>query len=418
MLKPAELEPEDLGDLAKIIPGRDPELQVRIPRIPVSELDLQTRIIPVCEPTLNGNEAEYVLDCIESNWISSAGKYIPRFEEDFAEACGTRYGVACVNGTVALHLALATLGIGPGDEVILPTFTMIATINAVTYTGATPVLVDSEPVTWNMDLNQVADKITSRTRVVMPVHTYGHPVDMDPLLELAERHGLYIIEDAAEAHGAEYKGRRAGSLGHAGCFSFYANKVITTGEGGMITTDDPDIAQLASHLRDHAFSDERHFWHKYLGFNYRMTNLQAAVGLAQTEQMESFVRARRANAARYTAALQSIPGIVTPPEADWAKSVFWMYSILVEDEFGMTRDQLRAYLAEHGIETRTFFIPMHLQPIYYQAFQGQRYPVSEMLCQRGFYLPSASSLTPREIDYITEMVRQAHKQVARSSSAD
>jgi perosamine synthetase len=418
MLKPAELEPEDLGDLAKIIPGRDPELQVRIPRIPVSELDLQTRIIPVCEPTLNGNEAEYVLDCIESNWISSAGKYIPRFEEDFAEACGTRYGVACVNGTVALHLALATLGIGPGDEVILPTFTMIATINAVTYTGATPVLVDSEPVTWNMDLNQVADKITPRTRVVMPVHTYGHPVDMDPLLELAERHGLYIIEDAAEAHGAEYKGRRAGSLGHAGCFSFYANKVITTGEGGMITTDDPDIAQLASHLRDHAFSDERHFWHKYLGFNYRMTNLQAAVGLAQTEQMESFVRARRANAARYTAALQSIPGIVTPPEADWAKSVFWMYSILVEDEFGMTRDQLRAYLAEHGIETRTFFIPMHLQPIYYQAFKGQRYPVSEMLCQRGFYLPSASSLTPREIDYITEMVRQAHKQVARSSSAD
>jgi perosamine synthetase len=418
MLKPAELEPEDLGDLAKIIPGRDPELQVRIPRIPVSELDLQTRIIPVCEPTLNGNEAEYVLDCIESNWISSAGKYIPRFEEDFAEACGTRYGVACVNGTVALHLALATLGIGPGDEVILPTFTMIATINAVTYTGATPVLVDSEPVTWNMDLNQVADKITSRTRVVMPVHTYGHPVDMDPLLELAERHGLYIIEDAAEAHGAEYKGRRAGSLGHAGCFSFYANKVITTGEGGMITTDDPDIAQLASHLRDHAFSDERHFWHKYLGFNYRMTNLQAAVGLAQMEQMESFVRARRANAARYTAALQSIPGIVTPPEADWAKSVFWMYSILVEDEFGMTRDQLRAYLAEHGIETRTFFIPMHLQPIYYQAFQGQRYPISEMLCQRGFYLPSASSLTPREIDYITEMVRQAHKQVARSSAAD
>jgi perosamine synthetase len=417
MLKPAELEPEDLGDLAKVIPGRDPELQVRIPRIPVSELDLQTRIIPVCEPTLNGNEAEYVLDCIESNWISSAGKYIPRFEETFAEACGTRYGVACFNGTVALHLALATLGIGSGDEVILPTFTMIATINAVTYTGATPVLVDSEPITWNMDLNQVADKITSRTRVVMPVHTYGHPVDMDPLLELAERHGLYIIEDAAEAHGAEYKGRRAGSLGHAGCFSFYANKVITTGEGGMITTDDPDIAQLASHLRDHAFSDERHFWHKYLGFNYRMTNLQAAVGLAQMEQMESFVRARRANAARYTAALQSIPGIVTPPEADWAKSVFWMYSILVEDEFGMTRDQLRAYLAEHGIETRTFFIPMHLQPIYYQAFQGQRYPISEMLCQRGFYLPSASSLTPREIDYITEMVRQAHKQVARSSAA-
>ncbi len=316
-----------------------------------------------------------------------------------------------------MHLALATLGIGPGDEVILPTFTMIATINAITYTGATPVLVDSEPLTWNMDLNQVADKITPRTRAVMPVHTYGHPVDMDPLAEMAERHGFYIIEDAAEAHGAEYKGHKAGSLGHAGCFSFYANKIITTGEGGMITTDDAELAQLARVLRDHAFSEERHFWHKYLGFNYRMTNMQAAVGLAQTEQMESFVAARRANAARYTAALSQIPGIVTPPEAEWVKNVFWMYSILVEDESGMTRDQLRAYLADHGIETRTFFIPMHLQPIYYPAYKGERYPVAEMLCQRGFYLPSASSLTAHEVDYVTEMVQRAHQQAASSSAA-
>jgi perosamine synthetase len=410
MLQPADLKPEDLGDLAQVIPGRDPELRISIRRIPVSETDLQSRVIPVCEPTLGGNEAEYVLDCIRSNWISSAGKYIPLFEETFAEMCGARYGVACANGTVALHLALATLGIGPGDEVILPTFTMIATINAVTYTGATPVLVDSEPRTWNMDLDQVAARITPRTRAVMPVHTYGHPVDMDPLMELAEQHGFTVVEDAAEAHGAEYKGRRAGSLGHAGCFSFYANKIITTGEGGMVTTDNPDIARLARNLRDHAFSHERHFWHKYIGFNYRMTNMQAAVGLAQTEQMEGFVRARRANAARYTAALKEIPGIVTPPEAGWAKSVFWMYSILVEDEFRMTRDQLRAYLAERGIETRTFFIPMHLQPIYYRAFEGQRYPVAERLCQRGFYLPSASSLTPREIDYITEEVLCAYEQ--------
>ncbi|UCC87146.1 MAG: DegT/DnrJ/EryC1/StrS family aminotransferase [Anaerolineales bacterium] len=416
MLKPAELKPEDLGDAAKVIPGRDPELRVSIPRIPVSETNLQSRVIPVCEPTLGENEAKYVLDCIESNWISSAGKYIPRFEEAFAAASDAHYGIACANGTVALHLALATLGIGPGDEVILPTFTMIATINAVTYTGATPVLVDSEPATWNMDLNQVADKITPRTRAVMPVHTYGHPVDMDPLVELAERHGFYVVEDAAEAHGAEYRGRRAGSLGHAACFSFYANKIITTGEGGMITTNDPDIYRLASNLRDHAFSEERHFWHKYLGFNYRMTNLQAAVGLAQTEQMAGFVQARRANAARYTASLREIPGIVTPPEMEWAKNVFWMYSILVEDEFGMTRDQLRAYLAERGIETRTFFIPMHFQPIYYQAFKGQRYPVAEMLCQRGFYLPSASSLTPHQIDYILDVVRGARRHAAASAS--
>jgi perosamine synthetase len=264
-----------------------------------------------------------------------------------------------------------------------------------------------------MDMNQVADKITPRTRAVMPVHTYGHPVDMDPLLELSERHGFYVVEDAAEAHGAEYKCRPAGSLGHAGCFSFYGNKIITTGEGGMVTTNDPEIARLAANLRDHAFSHERHFWHKYLGYNYRMTNMQAAIGLAQTEQMDTFVAARRANAARYTAALKEIPGIVTPPEAEWVKSVFWMYSILVEDEFCMTRDELRAYLAEHGIETRTFFIPMHLQPIYYQTFKGQRYPISEMLCQRGFYLPSASSLSAQEIDYIVDVVRQAHQEAAR-----
>jgi perosamine synthetase len=415
MLKPVDLNLEELGEVAKVIPGHDPELRISIPpRFPTVELDLRSRIIPVCEPTLNGNEAKYVLDCVESNWISSAGKYISRFEQSFASLCGASYGVACANGTVALHLALAALGIGPGDEVILPTFTMIATINAVTYTGATPVLVDSEPATWNMDMNQVADKITPRTRVVMPVHTYGHPVDMDPLLELAERHGFYVVEDAAEAHGAEYKGRLAGSLGHAGCFSFYANKIITTGEGGMVTTNDPEIARLAANLRDHAFSHERHFWHKYLGYNYRMTNMQAAIGLAQAEQMASFVAARRANAARYTVGLKDIPGIVTPPEAEWVKSVFWMYSILVQDEFCMTRDELRAYLAAHGIETRTFFIPMHLQPIYYQTFKGQRYPISEMLCQRGFYLPSASSLGAQEIDYIVDIVRQGHQEAAGS----
>lgn len=412
-LQPANVTPDDLGEeLAAVIPGKDPELAVTIKRIPVSELDLTSRIIPVCEPTLTGKEAEYVLDCLESNWISSAGKYIPAFEEKFAAACGCRYGTACANGTVALHLALAALGLEPGDEVILPTFTMIATINAVTYTGATPVLVDSEPHTWNMDVNQVADKITPKTRAILPVHTYGHPVDMDPLLELAGQAGLFVLEDAAEAHGAEYKGRRAGGLGHAAAFSFYANKIITTGEGGMITTNDSKLAALTQNLRDHAFSNERHFWHKFIGFNYRMTNLQAAVGLAQTEHLEQFVENRRRNAALYTELLADIPGLVTPPEAGWAKNVFWMYSVLVEEKFGLTRDQVRAYLARHGIETRTFFIPMHLQPIYYEAFKGQRYPVAEMLCQRGFYLPSASSLTPAQITYITRMVRQAHEEAA------
>jgi perosamine synthetase len=411
MLQPSTLTPKDLGqELAAVIPGKDPELSVSIKRIPVSELDLSGKIIPVCEPVMTGKELEYLKDCLDSNWISSAGKYIPVFEDRFAAECHCQYGVACANGTVALHLGLAALGLEPGDEVILPTFTMIATINAVTYAGATPVLVDSEPCTWNLDLEQLAAKITPKTKAIIPVHTYGHPVHMDPLMELADQHGLFVLEDAAEAHGAEYKGRRTGGLGHAGGFSFYANKIITTGEGGMITTNNAEFAALCHNLRDHAFSTERHFWHKYIGFNYRMTNLQAAVGVAQTEKMNDFVEARRRNAALYTELLKDIPGLVTPPEAGWAKNVFWMYSLLVEDGFGMTRDQLRAYLARHGIETRTFFIPMHLQPIYYQAFKGQRYPVAEMLCQRGFYLPSASSLTERQIQYIADIVQRAHQE--------
>lgn len=414
MLQPSPFSPKDLDDdLGSVIPGKDPELAITIKRIPVSELELSGRIIPVCEPTLAGKEKEYLLDCLESNWISSAGKYIPAFEEKFAEECQCRYGIACANGTVALHLGLAALGLEPGDEVILPTFTMIATINVVTYAGATPVLIDSEPGTWNMDVEQLAGKITPKTKVIMPVHTYGHPVDMDPLMELAEKHGIFVLEDAAEAHGAEYKDRRTGGLGHAAGFSFYANKIITTGEGGMITTNNAKFATLTQNLRDHAFSTERHFWHKFVGFNYRMTNMQAAVGLAQVEQMSGFVENRRRNAALYSKLLKEIPGIVTPPEAKWAKNVFWMYSILVKDEFGMSRDQLRTYLARHGIETRTFFIPMHLQPIYYEAFKGQRYPVAEMLCQRGFYLPSASSLTAPQIKYIAGIVRQAHEEAVK-----
>jgi perosamine synthetase len=409
MIKETRLELSELGDLADIIPGPEPELEISIRRIPVSQTDLAQRIIPVCEPTLSGNELKYVTQCIETNWISSAGRFIPEFEQAFAKACDCQYGAACANGTVALHLALATLGIGPGDEVIVPTFTMIATINAVTYTGATAVLIDSEPETWNMDVGQLESKITPRTKAIMPMHTYGHPVDMDPLMEIARAHKLYVIEDAAEAHGARYKGRRTGSLGDCACFSFYGNKIITTGEGGMVTTNNPQIAAVAQNLRDHAFSEERHFWHKYLGYNYRMTNLQAAVGLAQTEQMEAFVTARRAHAAYYTSLLKDIPGIITPPQKPWAENVYWMYGILVGDEFGISRDELRHRLAKRGIETRTFFIPMHVQPIYYQRYKGQRYPVAEMLCKRGMYLPSASSLTKAEIEFVVEAIAEARK---------
>jgi perosamine synthetase len=315
---------------------------------------------------------------------------------------------------VALHLALATLGLGPGDEVILPAFTMIATINAVTYCGAAPVLVDNEPAYWQMDVDQVAARITRRTRAIIPVHIYGHPVDMDALNEIACRHEIMVIEDAAEAHGAEYKGRRCGSLGAAASFSFYGNKILTTGEGGMVTTNNQDIARLAWNLRDHAFSSERHFWHKFVGFNYRMTNLQAALGLAQVEQMDDLVAARRQNAALYTSLLQDIPGITTPPEAPWAKNVFWMYGILVDREaYGLSRDELRRVLADNGIETRTFFIPMHCQPVYWQDFRGQRFPVAEHLCRNGFYLPSSSSLTRGEIEWVTDVIRRACPNLAQ-----
>ena len=408
MLTPAELSLEEMGDLAAIIPATDPEVKVRYRAIPAFEETTRRAIIPVCEPTLGGNELKYVQQAVETNWISSAGSFIRDFEAKFAEACGARYGIACANGTVAIHLALATLGLEPGDEVIVPTFTMIATINAVAYCGATPVLVDCEPDYWQMDVAQVAAKITPRTKAIIPVHIYGHPVDMDPLMELARRHGIVVIEDAAEAHGAEYKGRRAGSLGDAASFSFYGNKIITTGEGGMITTDNREIAHLAWNLRDHAFSSERHFWHKFVGFNYRMTNLQAAIGLAQVEQMDKFVAARRAHAAEYTRRLAGIPGITTPPQAEWAKNVYWMYGILVDKAaYGLNRDELRRVLAENGIETRTFFIPMHCQPVYWQQFKGQRYPVAEALCRDGFYLPSASSLTLDEIEYVTGVIRDA-----------
>lgn len=408
MLKPVELSLDEMGDLAEIIPVSDPEVKVRYRTIPSFEESSRRAIIPVCEPTLGGNELKYVQQAVETNWISSAGGFIHDFEAKFAEECRARYGIACANGTVAMHLALATLGLEPGDEVIIPTFTMIATINAVTYCGATPVLVDNEAKYWQMDVAQVAAKITPRTKAIVPVHIYGHPVDMDPLMELARKHGIVVIEDAAESHGAEYKGRRTGSLGDAAGFSFYGNKIITTGEGGMITTDNREIAKLAWNLRDHAFSTERHFWHKFVGFNYRMTNLQAAVGLGQVEQMGKFVEARRQHAFEYNARLAGIPGITTPPEAEWAKNVYWMYGILVnKEEYGMNRDELRRVLAENGIETRTFFIPMHCQPVYWNAYKGQRYPVAEQLCRDGFYLPSASSLTLEEISYVTQVIRAA-----------
>jgi perosamine synthetase len=404
MLKETRLTDEEMALLTPLIPGPEPTLA-------------PGRVIPVCETRLDGNERAYLLRCLETNWISSAGPFVKEFEAAFSAAVGCAHGVACANGTAALHLALTALGIGPGDEVILPAFTMIATANAVTYTGATPVLADSEERTWNVDPGRIAEKITPRTKAIVVVHTYGHPADMDAILALARRHRLSVVEDAAEAHGATYGGQPVGSLGDVATFSFYGNKIVTTGEGGMVTTNDAALARVLRRLRDHAFSDERHFWHSYLGFNYRMTNLQAAIGLAQTERLSHLVEIRRQNRRLYDMRLKNVTGIVLPPEDENVSNVFWMYGILVEDDFGCSRDALRARLADSGIETRTFFIPMHLQPIYYRKYRGQRFPVAEALCKKGLYLPSGPALTPADIDAVAEAVARAARPLDERAAA-
>ena len=394
MLEETRLDADEIQRLGALIPGPEPVLA-------------PGRIVPVCETRLDGNELRYLTECVASNWISSAGPFVRRFEQAFARAAGTAHAVSCSSGTAALHLVLAALGLRAGDEVVVPAFTMIATANAVTYTGATPVFADSDPVTWNVTAATLEPRITPRTRALVVVHTYGHPADMDPIRELADRRGLFLLEDAAEAHGAAYRGRPVGSLGDAATFSFYGNKIVTTGEGGMITTNDERLAGLVRRLRDHAFSPDRHFWHTYTGYNYRMTNLQAAVGLAQVERLGDLVEARRENRRRYEARLRDVPGLTLPSESSGVTSVFWMYGILVEDGFGATRDEVRIALARQGIETRAFFIPMHLQPLYRKAHAAERYPVAEELCRKGMYLPSGPALSDRDIDLVAGEILRA-----------
>ena len=359
--------------------------------------------IPVAEPLLAGNELKYVTDCVQSGWVSSLGKYVRDFEEQFAAFCGTRYGVATFNGTVALHLLMATLNIGPGDEVITPSLTYVATANAVRYTGATPVFVDSDPHTWNIDPNQVAKAITPRTRAIIAVHLYGHPADMDALRTIADAHNLWLLEDAAEAHGARYKGRRVGGLGDAAVFSFYGNKIITTGEGGIIVTNNKAWADRAFFLENQGRYADNPYWHPEVGFNYRMTNIQAAIGLAQLEQIETMIAIRQRNAAHYNRRLVDAPGLTLPPAMEWAENVYWMYSVVIEDEFGLDRDEVRTRLRAAGIDTRPFFYPLHTLPMYQT---GQSLPVAEELGRRGINLPSAATLTPEQIDYVCDTLLQ------------
>jgi len=366
--------------------------------------------IPVCEPDLTELEWKYLLECFDSGWISSIGPMVREFEQKFADWVCCKYGVSTTSGTTALHLAVAALELGPGDEVIIPTFTMVATCNAVLYQGARPVLVDADPETWCMDVEQVKEKISSRTKAIIPVHIYGHACDMKPLLELAEDHGLSIIEDAAEAIGTEYEGMRAGGIGRCGCFSFYANKTITCGEGGMLVTDDERLAERARILMNHGFTPGTHFLHYHVGFNFRMTSMQAAVGLAQLERIDKLVEAKRRNASLYTRLLKGIPGLTLPTEKPYCKSSYWMFGLLVdEEEFGIDRDELQRFLAARGVETRAFFRPMHRQPVYRRRglFRGESYPVADTLARRGLYLPSSTKLTEEQIRYVCGAVREA-----------
>lgn len=361
------------------------------------------KTIPIAHPVLDGNEKKYVLDCLDTSWISSAGKYIELFEEAFAAYCGTSYAVSCNNGTSALHLALLALGVGPGDEVILPTLTYIATANAVHYCKAIPVFIDSDPTTMNLDTNQIVERITKRTKGIIAVHLYGHPVDMDPLTKLARKKGLFILEDAAEAHGARYRGRTTGSLGDAAAFSFYGNKVITTGEGGMVTTNNPQLRNRMRSLRCQGMDPDRRYWFPEIGYNYRMTNVAAALGLAQIERIEKQLARRAEIAELYNAALGPLGELVSlPPQAPWANHAFWSYTVIMSDNATICRDELSRRLDAKGIETRPVFYPIHTLPPYCRP--RERYPVAERLARQGISLPMHGLLTNDDVGYISEQI--------------
>lgn len=382
-----------LSDDVRVLPLLDESGRVA----DIAMLDKRLRI-PVSAPFLGERELEYVTQCVLTGWISSAGEFVPRFEEVFAKFCGARYAVSASNGTTALHLALLGLGIGPGDEVIVPSLTFIASANAVRHTGADPVFVDVDPATWTIDPRAVEAAVTSRTRAIMPVHLFGHPADMDAINDIARRHGLSVVEDAAEAHGARYRGRPVGALGDAGVFSFYGNKIVTTGEGGMITTNDEELAGRMRVLRDHGMSPTRRYWHPVLGYNYRITNLQAAVGVAQMERVDAILRDKARIYAAYDRRIRELVGITPQPVADWASPVCWLYSVTVDSAVsGVTRDDILAELLAQGIETRPLFAPVHRQPIYNT---GDELPVSDQLASCGMSLPSSVGLSDAEIDRV------------------
>lgn len=365
------------------------------------------KYIRVCEPSIGRREINYVLEAVKKGEISSTARHINLFETAFAEKFGVKYAVAVNSGGSALFLTLWALGVRPGDEVIVPTFTMVATANAVAQCGAKPVFVDCEG-NGNIDVQKIEAKITQKTKAIIPVHIYGHPCDMSEIMAIAKKHKLLVVEDAAEAHGALYKKKLAGTFGVAGCFSFYANKIITAGEGGMIVTNKKSLYEELKKLRAYHFSDKKHFWHIRLAWNMRMSSLEAALGLAQLARLDELADKRRKNARYYTNGLRELSDyLIFPKEKKQVKSVFWMYCLMLKKG---SRDKLMKYLASRGVETRTYFFPMHWQPIYKN---GGSYPVADRLGRNGLYLPSSSHLSKKEKDYVMGLIKNFFKKGKR-----
>ena len=356
--------------------------------------------IPISVPDVAGNEKKYLQECIETGWVSSIGPFVERFEQEFAEFTQRPFGVSVNSGTAALHLALRVLDVGPGDEVILPALTFASVVNSILYQGATPVFVDCQHDTWNIDPDQVKSAITERTAAIIPVHLYGLPCEMHPIMQIAEVHGIPVIEDCAEAHGAIYRGKRVGSFGKISCFSFYGNKIITTGEGGMCVTSDKRLDQRMRLLRDHGMNKSRRYWHDEVGYNYRMTNLQAAVGCAQLERVDDFLQKKQWIAAQYINRLQDTD-FVLPAHVLNATNVYWLFTVLLpQARTEQDRDSLIAELGEKGIDTRPVFYALHRMPPYSQF--SRDLPISESIAERGITLPSFHAMGEQEIDRVSE----------------
>lgn len=369
-------------------------------------------MIPVNEPWMGEAELAYISECVRTGWVSSAGTFIDRFEKGWAAYCGRRHGVAVANGSLALELAVESLRLEPGFEAILPSFTIISCAQAILRAGGIPVAVDCDPDTWCIDPATAEAAITPRTRLLMPVHIYGHPAPMEPLLALASKHGLKVIEDAAEAHGGEAlvgnAWKRAGSFGDASCFSFYANKIVTTGEGGMVLTDDDTLADALRSRRNLCFGRTQRFRHEELGHNFRLTNMQAALGVAQIERIDEILERKRWLGRAYTQRLGGIPGLKLPVERDWARNVWWMYAVELKDDVPFDAEEFARRLKDKGIDTRPFFLGLHEQPALHKQglFQGLRLPVTERIARRGLYLPSGLTLSETQMDETVKAVRE------------